>query len=857
MIKTIKQNYKLYLFVLILLILFFLPYIILNNGIILQPGDPFELNYKLWLGGYNQVHLGEIGQFNWSLGFGANTLSYVFYFLTNPFFFLSLLFPRDFIPYSFLVFGILQLWLGFIFTHVWLKKITTHNLGAIIGAFIICFSAYGIFYFQAEQFLKCLFLYPLALYFTECFLANKKHNGLVITIAVMGITQFYLLYQFIPFICLYALLRYLIIYQNKTKAKEIILTALKFVGWLVLGIGISAIILVPCAYLILSIPRFTTSSIGLFDHLDRFQLYEVISSMFTPIFQKLDANAFIAANQHEFFGWSGSTPLYSLIITPCLLPLIFFIKNKFQRNCYLAFYSLLGFFLFFQIFSYIFQASIDTRWYYMFLFFNAYLAAIDIDKYEDQEYSKKQILISFSIPIILIIAFTFISSIGQLNTVRMLMKLGLSSLVMIVLILAYGFIFYKKLNKKFLFILISLEIIFTGVVFYYFNEPISAIRFDSKEIKNDVPSYFHNLDDGFYRVMYDSNTVIEWRDGEEHIQSLTTANEPMANAFPGFAFYESVYNTNQEEFMARFKTVNNMKQLIGRTKVYNLLSAKYWYTFNYEDAIPYGYNKIHESPKGYTVYENENFVELGFAYNKTINKDFLLTLPFLEQDRIMQEYLAVENSTNTTYTLNDNIELLTVLPTDTIRVYDFEEPVKDVNIYLEVFGLPNTKITTYYQDEVVNKYDLWQFNYIDFPVYEYIDKIVIESEDIYGYGTEVPLYIEPFDESYSENFKNLTSESFKNVIFTNDIIQGDITISGNEKYVFTSIPYDKGWSVYVNGEKINYEKVQLGFIGFKLQPGTYHVEFKYQIPFLNVGVGITTISILILIVINLIVKKRH
>ncbi|MPM87259.1 hypothetical protein SDC9_134355 [bioreactor metagenome] len=357
--------------------------------------------------------------------------------------------------------------------------------------------------------------------------------------------------------------------------------------------------------------------------------------------------------------------------------------------------------------------------------------------------------------------------------------------------------------------------------------------------------------------MYDSNTVIEWRDGEEHIQSLTTANEPMANAFPGFAFYESVYNTNQEEFMARFKTVNNMKQLIGRTKVYNLLSAKYWYTFNYEDAIPYGYNKIHESPKGYTVYENENFVELGFAYNKTINKDFLLTLPFLEQDRIMQEYLAVENSTNTTYTLNDNIELLTVLPTDTIRVYDFEEPVKDVNIYLEVFGLPNTKITTYYQDEVVNKYDLWQFNYIDFPVYEYIDKIVIESEDIYGYGTEVPLYIEPFDESYSENFKNLTSESFKNVIFTNDIIQGDITISGNEKYVFTSIPYDKGWSVYVNGEKINYEKVQLGFIGFKLQPGTYHVEFKYQIPFLNVGVGITTISILILIVINLIVKKRH
>lgn len=850
MIKTIKQNYKLYLFVLILLILFFLPYIILNNGIILQPGDPFELNYKLWLGGYNQFHLGEIGQFNWSLGFGANTLSYVFYFLTNPFFFLALLFPRDFIPYSFLVFGILQLWLGFIFTHVWLSKITAHKISPILGAFMVGFGAYGIFYLQAEQFLKCLFLYPLALYFTECFLTSKKYNGLVITIAVLGITQFYLLYQFIPFICLYALLRYLILHQSSLKIKEMCLTALKFVGWLFLGIGISAIILVPCAYLILSIPRFTTSTIGLFNHLDRFQLYEVITSLFTPIFQKLDANAFIAANRHDFFGWSGSTPLYSMIFTPCLLSLLFFIKNKFERNSYIIFYSSLLLFLFFQVFSYIFQASIDTRWYYMFLFFNTYLIAIIADKYEDNEFTQKQISFAFSLPIFLILCFIILSWVSQLNTVSMLIKLALSSVVMILLIIGYFFVFYKKLSVKFLYILLSFEIIFTGIVFYYFNEPISSIRFDSNELKNDIPEYFHNLDDGFYRVMYDTNTVIEWRAGEEHIQSLTTANEPMTNAYPGFAFYESIYNTNQEEFLARFKSSHNMPQLIGRTKTYNLFSSKYWYTFDYERAVPYGFKKIYESPSGYTVYENENFVELGFAYDKTINKDFLLTLPYLEQDRIMQEYLALEVSQNTTYTLNDNIELLTILPTDTIRVYEFEEPVKNINIYLEVFGLPNTKITTYYQDEVVSNYDLWQFNYIDFPVYEFIDKIVIESEDIYGNGTEIPLYIEPIDESYSNKFKQITSESFENVVFNNDSIQADITIFNNKKYVFTSVPYDEGWSVYVDGNKIDYEKVQLGFIGFELEPGTYHIEFKYQIPFLNIGIAISLFSLVILIMIN-------
>lgn len=857
MIKIIKQNYKLYMAAFILFILMFLPYIVFNKGIILQPGDPFELNYKLWLGGMNQIKLNEIGQFNWSLGFGANTLSYVFYFLTSPFFILSLIFPQAWLPQLFLFFSICQLWLGFVFTHCWLTKVTHSKIAPIVGAFMIGFGGYGIFYLQCEQFLKCLFLYPLALYFTECYLVNKKHNGLVLTIAFMGITQFYLLYQFIPFICLYALMRYVLIHQESIKIKEVLLTALHFVGWLLLGIAISGVILVPCAYLIVSMPRFTTSSIGLLDHLDRYQLYEVLTSMFTPIFQKLDANTFIAASNHKFFGWAGITTLYSLILTPCLLPLLFTIKNKFQRNVYVSFYGLLCLFVFFQIFSYLFQASIDTRWYYMFHFYNAFLIAILLDKIIAKEFSQKQIMISFGITLFLIPCFVVISYVMHLNTPTLLLKLALSSLLMMVFVIGYALIILKKINRKWLIGLLCIEILYTGGLYYYFNEPISAKRFESQEIDNDVPEYFHQLDDGFYRVMYDSNTVIEWRDGEEHIQSLTSANEPMANAYPGFAFYESVYNTNQEEFMSRFKTVNNMHQLIGRTKVYNLLSAKYWYTFNYETEIPFGYTELEKRDDGYTIYQNSNFVELGFTYDKTINSDYLLSLPFLEQDRIMQDYLALETSQNTEYTINDKIQLVTTLPADTIRVYEFDQPVKDINIYLEVFGIPNTKISTYYQNNLVREYDLWQFNYIDFPVYDTIDKLVIEAEDIYGTGTQIPLYIEPLDASYSDQFKQMTAESFENIVFKNDNIQADITISGSSKYVFTSIPFDEGWTVFVDGKKIDYEKVQLGFIGFELAPGTYHIEFKYQIPYLTTGLGISIGSLCILLGINIILKKRR
>lgn len=857
MIKHIKQNYKLYLFALILFILMFLPYIIFNKGIILQPGDPFELNYKLWLGGYNQIKLGELGQFNWSLGLGTNTMAYVFYFLTSPFFLISLLFPRDAIPYLFLVFSILQLWLGFVFSHIWLQKITSNKFAAVIGAFIIGFGGYGIFYLQCEQFLKCLFLYPLALYFTECYLKDNKFNGLVIVIALTGITQFYLLYQLVPFICLYTLLRYLIINQSSLILKNTVISALKFIGYLLIGIGISAIILVPCAYLILGMPRFTTVSISLFDHLDIRQLYEVFTSLFTPVFQKLDANAFIASSQHNFFGWAGTTPLYSLILTPCLIPLLFFMKNKFQRNLYIGFYVLLITFAFFLIFSYIFQASIDTRWYFMFHFFNAYIVTIMIDKIDSHEFTKKQLTISFLTPLLLIPILLFISYIMKFSDTRVFVKLLLSSLVMMILIICYAAVFIKNLNKKFLIGILSIEILFAGGVFYYFNEPIHYERFSSNEIKNDLPEFFNNFDEGFYRIMYDSNTVIEWRDGEEHIQSLTSSNEPMANAYPGFAFYESIYNTNQEDFLKRFKSTHNMPQLVGRSKIYNLLSSKYWYTFNYETPIPFGYNAIYSSPNGYTIYKNENFVELGFAYENTINEDFLLTLPYLEQDRIMQEYLATSNSSNKEYSFIDTLELVTILPIDTYRTYEFDEPIKDVTLYLEVFGLPNTKITTYLDNKIVNSYDLWQFNYIDIPVYDYIDRIDIEAEDIYGYGTEIPLYIEKHDSSYGDTFDRITQDHFTDVIFRKDLISANITISNQTKTVFTSIPYDIGWSVYVNGEKIDYEKVQLGFIGFELSPGSYFIEFKYKIPYLNLGIYISFISIVLFILINLITIKSN
>ncbi|NCB34152.1 MAG: hypothetical protein EOM64_09820, partial [Erysipelotrichia bacterium] len=319
-----------------------------------------------------------------------------------------------------------------------------------------------------------------------------------------------------------------------------------------------------------------------------------------------------------------------------------------------------------------------------------------------------------------------------------------------------------------------------------------------------------------------------------------------------------VYNTNQEEFLWRLKSSWNMTQLIGRTRTYNMLSSKYWYTFDNSDPIPYGYRKIyHSNEYGYDLYENSNYIELGYTYENTVSKDWLLEQSFIDQDRIMNEYLVTENSSNTDVKIHDSITYLATLPAEDIRTYTFEKPVSNVILYIETYGLPNTKVTLISKGEKIVTYDAWQFNYVDIPVYQEIDEILIEAKAAYGKQTEINLYYEPMDGSYEMQWNKQTAEHFTDVSFNqNDHIEGNITVSGDNKYIFTSIPYDTGWTVTADGTVIDYEKVQMGFIGFQLKPGEHHVTFTYHMPGLPAGAAVSAGSLAAVIILCMLERRK-
>lgn len=65
----------------------------------------------------------------------------------------------------------------------------------------------------------------------------------------------------------------------------------------------------------------------------------------------------------------------------------------------------------------------------------------------------------------------------------------------------------------------------------------------------------------------------------------------------------------------------------------------------------------------------------------------------------------------------------------------------------------------------------------------------------------------------------------------------------------TSIPFSNGWTVLVDGEEVEKEKVNVGFIGVPLEAGEQVIEFVYDTPFLKIGllgtmIGIAGVTIL-------------
>ena len=83
----------------------------------------------------------------------------------------------------------------------------------------------------------------------------------------------------------------------------------------------------------------------------------------------------------------------------------------------------------------------------------------------------------------------------------------------------------------------------------------------------------------------------------------------------------------------------------------------------------------------------------------------------------------------------------------------------------------------------------------------------------------------------------------------NNCFDGTVTLDKKQMVCF-SIPYSKGWSVYVDGKEQELLQANTMYMAVPVDAGTHQIHLSYCTPFLKEGIGATLLALILLIIIG-------
>lgn len=324
-----------------------------------------------------------------------------------------------------------------------------------------------------------------------------------------------------------------------------------------------------------------------------------------------------------------------------------------------------------------------------------------------------------------------------------------------------------------------------------------------------------------------------------------------------------------------FYTGANEYLYYGATPVTNaLFGVKYVYTRD-GDFINVDMG-LHDSEVNVSVYKNLYNLPIGYMVSEDV-LDFktLDNGPFTVQNELCGALTGIEpifssiyDSMGTqTYGTNVDVKLLDDFNASyenangSARAEIIYTIPYDMDLYVNCSGSNVQKIALLIDGNEV-AYDryhgqLFRVGEVKAGQLVTIQYVLNDGDDLSG-----NLYCYPME--YSEEqflaFQGILANQAMNVTdFSETKIEGTITAQKDGVFM-TSIPYDEGWKVFVNGEEVETTRILEGFLGVELPKGDYTIKLVYQCPGLMKGLLATLFGILCFFVIIRVekqTKQRH
>ncbi|MBO4835537.1 MAG: YfhO family protein [Lachnospiraceae bacterium] len=771
-------------------------------------------------------------EYTFSMGLGSDLVSAYAYYLASPLNWIVALFPAKWIPEIMSSFIILKAGLmSGTFTWYLTKKYHRKNnlMAACFGIFY-ALSGYMAAYSWNLMWLDDLVLLPLIIMGLERLVREGKVLLYTISLGLAVLSNYYIAIMICFFLIFYFI--YLLVEEaGRNGWKNILKRIARFVGYSVIAGCMAAVVVLP-AFLAL----FGTASAGS-SFPSRISFYYSLLEMFAH--GMMNAKVTMISE--------GYVPnIYAGIFTFALIPL-FFLNKKIrveQRIGKAVLMLILWLSFVMNVLAYIWHGfhlpnSLPARQSFIYIFLVltiCYETTLRIRQYEYW-----QILSAFAVAIGAVfvlqllyddkytLAQAFISA-GFLLCYLILFALQKRGLVK-----KNGtYLFGKTVSQILLFILLFAVCVAEASVNTNETGYSTTDRVNYTDDNEDIESILQTVDDGsFYRV---------------EKAKRRTKNDGAWSDYRSASIFSSTTLKGLSKIYASFgmQSGTNSFSYYGNTPFTSaLLGVKYKLSDSAMDDPLYTYLRGNNHVY---LYEAKYVLPLGFMVKETTQAEVNPTGsdPFLVQN----DLITAASGAGPVFEIKGR------KTGKTIEI-EVEKDTRKL-VYVED-KLDNLKADIYRDGEIyLNKnYTATECKIIvDLGQLKEGDKIVLSTPD--DDKTSLSVIEADLDmEAFEKAMNALSSNPWDLTEVSDGHLKGTVRAVRGRTMLFTTIPYEKGWTVYVDGAKAEYKGFYDAFIQIPLEEGEHEVEMIYHAPGLRVGAIISAVAIVAFVILCILKRKKQ
>lgn len=768
----------------LIFIISFIPILLVSEGRYFVFGDYSVQNIPFW------HYVIDCWRNGWPLydmksDLGMNFIgSYSYYGLTSPFILLGLLVPKSILIYAMTFINAIIFGTASLGACLYCKRYTKKDSSALICGLLYAFSGAQVFNL-VFQFSDSIAIFPFLLLSFDLLVKERKSFVFAVTLMLAGFINYFFLWSDCLFIAIYFFVK-----LAKKEYRLDIKLFFKIAFEIIIGIGITAFILLPTFFSLMSVRKvgFTIFDTNMLLHDEPTTILRVIQSMILPPDLCRNGSLF-SSTALDCNSVAMYIPLFGVIGFICVL-----LKNKREWYSYLL-YACAVFVAIPLLNStfVMFNINFYARWLFMPLLIMIMMTGKFIDDFENYHIKKPIIICVVLIALMTGYGAYRVFSIkfdGMLRQFIFCIAFALMNLAIL-----YQIRYSDK--KSF----ISKENLVKLVCICCCVSMFSSTFFIA------MHNYWEEADKELAKVTNDGNEIVI--EDDEFFRTTTwsayLSNGNMIWNLPSICQYNSVTPNSLSEFWHSLgiDKIAYIELFNDDYPVATFLSCKYDLYYNSllsgdvfvePENVPYraeGYNQKFVNNR-YIVYENENFIPMGFTYDYYINKS------------------TIENT-------GEN-----VISDFTDDVYQAEEGVFD-NVSIVRKERKNKEI---FEREMLLLKGIW-LN----------DEQIEKYKDILS---ELPqsLRNDISAQAYVNDCKNRQAQAGYYFEPTKNGFISKINLE-KDNLVFYSVAYDNNFTAYVDGKETEIEEVFNGMCAVMVEKGDHTIEFRYNVKGLTEGIVIS------------------